>query len=111
MQPISIAIVDDNQIVRDNIAQYLNSVPNFRCNVVAQSIAEFILQSDKISAPDIVLLDIGMPDIDGIEGIAHIKKNYKNISIIMLSVYDDNRKIFNALCAGAVGYLQKKYTT
>lgn len=107
MSTIHIAIIDDDRIIRESIAKYLNEIPNYECKLICDSLNDFLKKTEYFPNLDIVLSDIGMPDIDGIEGISLIKKRYKNVGIIMLSVYDDNRKIFNALCAGAVGYLQK----
>ena len=58
--------------------------------------------------PDVVLTDIGLPGMDGIEGIKILKQKYPNLLLVMLSVYDDDERIFDALCAGACGYLLKK---
>jgi DNA-binding NarL/FixJ family response regulator len=58
--------------------------------------------------PDIVLSDIGLPGVDGIEGVRKLKSEHPGLIILMLSVYEDNDRIFDALCAGAVGYLLKK---
>ena len=65
---------------------------------------------EKISnnLPDLVLSDIGLPGMDGISGIAILKARYPDLLILMLTVYDDNERIFDALCAGACGYLLKK---
>ncbi len=58
--------------------------------------------------PDVVFSDIGLPGMDGIEGVSILKEKYPSLTILMLSVYDDNERIFDALCAGACGYLLKK---
>lgn len=68
---------------------------------------EEALASMRHRAPDVVLSDIGLPGMDGIEGIGLIKEQHPEVTILMLSVYEDNERIFEALCAGAVGYLLK----
>jgi DNA-binding NarL/FixJ family response regulator len=62
----------------------------------------------KYNLPDVVLSDIGLPGMDGIEGIKILKEQFPDLTILMLKVYDDNERIFDALCAGACGYLLKK---
>ena len=65
---------------------------------------------DQIGAnfPDVVLADIGLPGMDGIEGVRLMKERYPSLTVVMLTVYEDDERIFNALCAGASGYLVKK---
>src|SRR5215467_7375829 len=58
--------------------------------------------------PDVVLVDIGLPGMSGIEGIAAMRERYPSVALLMLTVYEDDERIFNALCAGASGYLLKK---
>jgi DNA-binding NarL/FixJ family response regulator len=75
--------------------------------MAVQSAELFLKKAPEALCPDIVLSDIGLPGIDGIEAIQLVKRLFPDTSIIMLSVYADNDRIFKALCAGAVGYLQK----
>jgi DNA-binding NarL/FixJ family response regulator len=69
---------------------------------------EEALEKLRQDVPDVVLCDIGLPGMSGIEGIRILKERYPNLSILMLSVYDDDERIFDALCAGACGYLLKR---
>jgi DNA-binding NarL/FixJ family response regulator len=69
---------------------------------------EEALERIKHNLPDVVLSDIGLPGMDGIQGIKILKERYPNLTILMLSVYEDDERIFHALCAGACGYLLKK---
>jgi len=104
---IKIAIVEDVREIREGLGRLINSTPGFRCTGVYASMEEAL---EKISnnLPDLVLSDIGLPGIDGISGIRILKERYPDLLILMLTVYDDNERIFDALCAGACGYLLKK---
>ena len=104
---IKIAIVEDLREIREGLARLINATPGHRCTGVYASMEEAL---DKIpnNLPDLVLSDIGLPGIDGISGIAILKQRYPDLLILMLTVYDDNERIFDALCAGACGYLLKK---
>jgi len=106
-QTIKVAIVEDLRDIREGLAQLLNATPGYRCTGVYASMEDAI---DKIphNLPDIVLSDIGLPGMDGISGITILKQRFPELLILMLTVYDDNERIFDALCAGACGYLLKK---
>jgi len=104
---IKVAIVEDLRDIREGLAQLINATPGFRCTGVYASMEDAI---EKIphNLPDLVLSDIGLPGMDGISGIAILKERFPELLILMLTVYDDNERIFDALCAGACGYLLKK---
>lgn len=104
---IRVAIVEDRREIRDGLATLINFTEGFACTGCYRSMEEAI---PKISGnvPDVLLSDIGLPGMDGIEGIRILKQKYPDLTILMLSVYEDNERIFDALCAGAVGYLLKK---
>ncbi len=104
---IKVAIVEDLRDIREGLAQLINATPGFRCTGVYASMEDAI---EKIphNLPDLVLSDIGLPGMDGISGIAILKERFPDLLILMLTVYDDNERIFDALCAGACGYLLKK---
>ena len=104
---IKIAIVEDLREIREGLARLINTTPGFRCTGVYASM-EDALEKIPHNLPDLVLSDIGLPGIDGISGIRILKERYRELLIIMLTVYDDNERIFDALCAGASGYLLKK---
>ena len=104
---IKIAIVEDLRDIREGLAQLLNATPGFRCTGVYASMEE-ALEKIPQNLPDLVLSDIGLPGMDGIRGIAILKQRFPELLILMLTVYDDNERIFDALCAGACGYLLKK---
>jgi DNA-binding NarL/FixJ family response regulator len=104
---IRVAIVEDRREIRDGLAMLVNFTDGFECTGSYRSMEEAI---PKIGGniPDVLLSDIGLPGMDGIEGIRILKEKHPSLTILMLSVYEDNERIFDALCAGAVGYLLKK---
>lgn len=102
------AIVDDKFLNRVSLAEKLNRFDDFNVSLVAENGADFL---DKIKAadqlPDVVLMDIDMPVMDGIEAVYTGYQLYPNVHFIMLTVFDDDIKIFEAIKSGAVGYLLK----
>jgi DNA-binding NarL/FixJ family response regulator len=105
--PIKVAIIEDERDIREGLGMLVNYTDGFECVGKYGSMEEAIT-SIRHRTPDVVLSDIGLPGMDGIEGVKILKETYPQMVILMLSVYDDNERIFDALCAGAVGYLLKK---
>ncbi|MFA6596493.1 MAG: response regulator transcription factor [Ignavibacteriaceae bacterium] len=103
---IRVALVEDDDKIRNNLIDLLEGSDGFRC-VGAYPNAEDALEDIPTKAPDIVLMDINLPGIDGIECTKQLKMKIPGLLIIMLTVYEDANKIFNSLQAGAVGYLLK----
>jgi DNA-binding NarL/FixJ family response regulator len=105
---ISVSIVDDEKKLCQSIATFLNSSPGFRCISIYGSAAAALqhLPSDR---PDVVLMDINMAGMNGIECVRNLKVLIPQIQIVMLTVYDDTEQIFKALAAGATGYLLKRH--
>jgi len=105
--PISIAIIEDHREFRDYLTALISGTEGFDCAGSFRSIEEAL---PKISAhvPDVILLDIGLPGMNGIDGIKLFKEKYPEILLLMLTIHDDDERIFDALCAGAAGYLLKK---
>jgi DNA-binding NarL/FixJ family response regulator len=106
-QITKVAIVEDLKEIREGLGQLINATPSFRCSGIYVSMEE-ALEKIPHNPPDLVLSDIGLPGMDGISGIRILKERYPNLLVLMLTVYDDNERIFDALCAGACGYLLKK---
>jgi DNA-binding NarL/FixJ family response regulator len=106
-EPIKVAIIEDERDIRDGLGMLINYTDGFRC-VGKYGSMEEALAGIRHRTPDVVLSDIGLPGMNGIEGIEKIKENFPEMTILMLSVYQDDDRIFHALCAGAVGYLLKK---
>lgn len=104
---IKVAIIEDLRDIREGLAALLNGTEGYKC-VGKFGSMEDALRNIQRDVPDVILSDIGLPGMDGIEGIGIIKEKYPEMTILMLSVYSDNERIFDALCAGATGYLLKK---
>jgi len=104
---IAIAIVEDQQRIREGLAALIDGSAGFRCAGSFASMEQALSQLPS-TKPDAVLVDIGLPGMSGIEGIRILKLRFPAITLLVLSVYDDDDRIFQALCAGACGYLLKK---
>jgi DNA-binding NarL/FixJ family response regulator len=102
-----VAIVEDVEEIRSGLALLVNGSEGFAC-AAAYRTMEDAIAGIRTSQPDVVLVDIGLPGMSGIDGIRILKREFPNILSIVLSVYGDDDRIFNALCAGACGYLLKK---
>lgn len=102
-----VGIVEDNKKIRDLIQRYLDMQEELSCPVAVDSVEEMIDYLEEHSQPNVILMDIQLPGMSGIKGIGIIKDKFPDIDIIMLTVYHDSHKIFNALRAGASGYLLK----
>jgi DNA-binding NarL/FixJ family response regulator len=102
-----VAVIEDLREIREGLGQLINATPDFRCSGLYSSM-EDALEKVSNNVPDLVLSDIGLPGMDGISGIRILKERHPDLLILMLTVYDDNERIFDALCAGACGYLLKK---
>ncbi|HWY30660.1 MAG TPA: response regulator transcription factor [Candidatus Acidoferrum sp.] len=102
------SIVDDEKKLCESIAAFLNGSPGFRCVSIYGS-AETALQRLPADQPDVVLMDINMAGMNGIECARRLKALNPRIQILMLTVYDDTDQIFKALAAGATGYLLKRH--
>jgi DNA-binding NarL/FixJ family response regulator len=106
---ISVSIVDDEKKLCESIATFVSGSPGFRCVSIYGS-AEAALKHLPADQPDVVLMDINMSGMDGIECVKHLKTLMPKVQVVMLTVYEDTEKIFNALAAGATGYLLKRFT-
>lgn len=102
----TVMIVEDNQGLRRQLLQILESAPDIQCAGAYVS-AETALPEILKQKPDVVLMDIKLPGMSGIQCVAEIKKAAPNIQILMVTVYEDSERIFRALKAGASGYLIK----
>jgi DNA-binding NarL/FixJ family response regulator len=104
---IKVAIIEDIRSLREGFWMLIDGTPGFTCTDKFRSMEE-ALEKIGLNVPDIVLMDIGLPGMNGIEGARILKERYTNLIMLMLTVYDDDDRIFDALCAGACGYLLKK---
>jgi DNA-binding NarL/FixJ family response regulator len=103
---IRVAIIEDQREVREGLAMLINGTPGFRCTGIFRTM-EDALRVLSAGLPDVILTDIGLPGMSGTEGIRILKARFPDIPIVALTVYDHEGEIFDALCAGANGYLLK----
>ena len=104
---IRVAIVDDQRDIREGLATMIRFTDGYRCTGAYRSMEEAL---DGIGAdvPDVALVDIGLPGMNGIDGIRQLKERHPGLLSLVLTVYEDDEYIFDAMCAGANGYLLKK---
>ena len=106
---IRITIIEDDTTIRRNLVAFIGFHEDMELVAEYGSVEDFLhLMSSKALKADILLLDIGLPGMSGLEGISKIKEKAPNIDIIMLTTYDEEEKIFAALQSGACSYLSKK---
>jgi DNA-binding NarL/FixJ family response regulator len=103
---IKVAIFEDNKMIRDALQAILNGTPGFSC-CAAYPDAQFLKERIKSSNPDVILMDIELPVINGIEATKKISVDFPDCKVLIQTVFDDSDKIFNALSAGASGYILK----
>lgn len=104
---IRTAIVEDMRDIREGLATLINFTDGFTCTGAFGSMEEAIPKISKC-VPDVLLSDIGLPGMSGIEGTRVLKERLPGMTVLMLTVYDDDDRIFDAICAGASGYLLKR---
>ncbi|PHN02156.1 response regulator [Flavilitoribacter nigricans] len=107
MELIKIVYIEDDPYIREFIAEQLKKDPEFDFLLASESVESFLEQAKLIRKPDVILQDISLPGMSGLEAIRHLKDLFPAAEIIMFTIYDDSEKIFKALCAGAGGYLLK----
>jgi len=105
--PINVAIIEDHREFRDYLTALISGTEGFECIGSFRSV-EDALPKVNAHVPDVILLDIGLPGMNGIEGIRLLKERHPEVLFLTLTVHDDDERIFDALCAGAAGYLLKK---
>lgn len=104
---IKVGIVEDNRTLREGFETLLNRTPGFQCVCTCSTVGEALRLIPK-AAPDVVLMDIQLPDSTGVECTAKIKELLPAVQIVIVTVYEDSDRIFQALRAGACGYLLKR---
>jgi DNA-binding NarL/FixJ family response regulator len=103
---IAVAIVEDLRDVREGLAVLVNGTPGFRCSGTYRTMEEALAKIDGAET-DVVISDIGLPGMSGTEGIKILRERYPSLPVLALTVFDDDDDVFDALCAGACGYLLK----
>jgi DNA-binding NarL/FixJ family response regulator len=106
-QPITLWVIEDNNAYRSSIATLVDSTDDMRCTHAFESCEKALKALEEEFAPEIILMDIGLPGMSGIEGLARIKAISPSTGLIILTVFDDEKQIFDAICSGASGYLLK----
>src|SRR5688500_10064597 len=106
-ESLNVAIVEDLREIRDGLAALIGGTPGFRCGGAFRSMEE-ALPALALHPPDVALVDVGLPGMSGIEGIPLLKERCSRTAVLMLTVYADDDRIIQAVCAGACGYLLKK---
>lgn len=104
---ITVAIIEDDRLIREGLCTLINGTRGYCCTAAYRSMEEaFARPWNEI--PLVALVDIGLPGMSGIQGLPILREKYPDVALLMLTIYDDDERIFDALCAGACGYLLKK---
>ncbi len=106
-QLIKVAIIEDDRLIREGLCALINAAAKYRCTGEYPSMEEALATPWK-DPPDVALVDVGLPGMSGIHGLPVLRERYPSVAFLMLTVYEDDERIFEALCAGASGYLLKK---
>lgn len=110
MTPIRVMLVDDHTLVREGIRRLVDEQPNMEVVAEAADGREAITRAGQVK-PDVILMDIGMPELNGLEATAIIKRQFPHIQILLLTVHDDREYLFKALEVAASGYVLKEADT
>jgi len=106
-EALTVWIVEDNRMLRRNLAELIEEQPGMSCPVAVESCEEFLAALEAGGAPDVVLMDLGLPGRGGTEGIQRIQSLSPSTQVIVLTIHEEDEKVFEAICAGASGYLLK----
>lgn len=108
--PTRILLYDDNEALRASMEALISDFPDFELLATMPN-AETVETDIASLRPDVILMDIDMPAVNGVEAVKRIRKINAQLPVIMLTVFDDNENIFKAICGGASGYILKRYAT
>lgn len=106
---IRVVIFEDNRSLREGLAAMIGGTSGFECAGAFPN-CNNLLKNISQAKPDVVLMDIEMPGMNGIEAVSMIKEEFPDVKILMETIFDDDEKIFNSICAGAEGYILKHTT-
>lgn len=104
---VHVWIVEDNTYLRDTVLELIDQQSGMRCTLACESCEEALRALERGHVPQVVLMDLGLPGMSGIDGIARIRAVSPASQIVVLTVHEDDDNVFEALCAGAAGYLVK----
>jgi len=103
---IKVAIFEDNNNMREGLYQLINGSQGFTCSGAFPNCDDLVKRIEE-SNPDVIVMDIEMPGISGIEGVKLVKESFPDMKILMETIFEDDKKIFDSICAGAEGYILK----
>ena len=104
--PLRVVIIEDEREVRDGLALLINATQGLRCTTSYRLMEDAVARIDG-DAPDVILTDLHLPGMSGIDGIRTLRQRFPRMPILALTIYDSDAQVFDALCAGASGYLLK----
>ncbi len=104
---LNIWLVEDNEAFRRSISELIDETEGMNCSGSFASCEEALTRLQNDDAPEVVLMDIGLPGMSGIEGVKHFKMISPSTDVVILTIYDDDERVFQAICNGATGYLLK----
>jgi DNA-binding NarL/FixJ family response regulator len=107
---IQVLVYDDNEVLRESLQTMLAEEPDFAVTAMLGNAETVEIDISELK-PDVILMDIDMPQVDGVEAVKRIRKINPETPIIMLTIFDDNENIFTAIYAGASGYILKQYAS
>lgn len=105
--PVHVIIYEDNNFLRESLSSLITKAEGFELCGAYENCNEVEAQVDVLK-PNVILMDIEMAGVNGIEGLKIIRKKFPDVNVLMLTVFEDNDRVFEAICAGATGYLLKK---
>ncbi len=106
--PIRLAIAEDNYFLAQSIRKKMAALPDIECVGIAENGRELLALLEENPRVDVVLMDLEMPEVDGIVATAAVRERFPHIKVVILTVFDDHQKLFQAIQAGAHGYLLKE---
>jgi DNA-binding NarL/FixJ family response regulator len=102
-----VVIIEDERRIREGLEALINGTSGYRCAAAFRSMEEALART-WTEVPDVILIDIGLPGMSGLEGLRVLRERYPESALVVLTVYEDDERIFEALCAGACGYMLKR---